>query len=81
MGESSTHIEVLHQKYGDVVQIEPNHVSFRNGDAVREIFAGGSAELEREDQDCFLEHFGCKNIVSTGEPKLHKMRRVEVNRI
>ncbi|KAI9751633.1 MAG: Ubiquitin-like protein [Chaenotheca gracillima] len=41
-------VDAAHQKYGEVVRIAPNHISFTNPDAYKDIYGFGSTALKDE---------------------------------
>jgi hypothetical protein len=46
-GRRRVYIHALHEKYGSVVRLGPNEVSFLSKDAVREIYTSGGSGFDK----------------------------------
>ncbi|KAH3902150.1 uncharacterized protein SCDLUD_001963 [Saccharomycodes ludwigii] len=75
-------IDDLHKKYGPIVQIAPNHVSFNNIEILKKIYLHGNYPKEYSnssssfspDKTGFYSNFGNfgeRNLFSTGNSKKH----------
>lgn len=53
-------IHQLHQRYGTVVRIAPNEVSFASLDAIREIYASGGSGYDKTELYDLFRQFGIK---------------------
>lgn len=50
----------LHQKYGPVVRLSPNEVSFTSNDAIQEIYASGGSWYDKTEYYDLFRQFGIK---------------------
>lgn len=56
-GQRRTYIQTLHEKYGPIVRLGPNEVSFTSVEAVREIYqSGGSGYDKTHFYDLFMQY-------------------------
>jgi hypothetical protein len=67
-------IRQLHQKYGPVVRISPNEVSFNSLTALRTIYGAGSG-FERTRFYSMFDVYGTKNLFTFGPVKDHRERK------
>ncbi|PYH95475.1 cytochrome P450 [Aspergillus ellipticus CBS 707.79] len=68
-------IHWLHQKYGPIVRIAPNEVSFASLDAIREIYASGGSGYDKTEYYDLFRQFGTKTMFSTLDKKSHGERK------
>lgn len=62
-GQRRLYIDALHTKYGPVVRISPNEVSFASLEAMKEIYTSGGSGYDRtEFYDLFM-NFGTRLVV------------------
>lgn len=54
----------LHQKYGPVVRLSPNEVSFISQDAIKEIYASGGSGYDKTEYYDLFRQFGIKSVLS-----------------
>ena len=54
------YIHALHQKYGTIVRIAPNEVSFASLEAIREIYASGGSGYDKTELYDLFRQFGIK---------------------
>lgn len=54
------YIHELHKKYGPVVRLSPNEVSFTSLEAMKEIYASGGSGYDRTELYCLFAQFGEK---------------------
>lgn len=73
-GTRTRKIHALHQKYGPVVRIGPNEVSFNSISALRTIYGAGSG-FERTSFYRMFEAYGRKNMFSFSTVKEHGERK------
>lgn len=52
----------LHKKYGPVVRIAPNEVSFASLEAVKEIYASGGSGYDKTEFYDLFRQFGVKYV-------------------
>ncbi|EXJ96050.1 hypothetical protein A1O1_01176 [Capronia coronata CBS 617.96] len=64
----------LHRRYGPVVRIGPNEVSFNSLSALRAIYGAGSG-FERTDFYRMFDVYGRPNLFTFGSGKLHRDRK------
>ena len=67
-------INVLHQKYGPVVRVGPNEVSFASLTALRTIYGAGSG-FERTSFYRMFDAYGRQNLFTFAEVKKHAERK------
>ncbi|OKL55861.1 hypothetical protein UA08_08881 [Talaromyces atroroseus] len=68
-------IHALHQKYGPVVRIAPNEVSFSNTEGMKEIYqSGGSGYDKTEFYDLFTQ-YGHRTLFTTPNKVDHAVRK------
>lgn len=72
--ERTLYIHALHQRYGPVVRISPNEVSYTSWPALKEIYCSGGSGYDKSDfynlfriygrrfASLFLISFGCQNF-------------------
>ncbi|KAI0363960.1 cytochrome P450 [Pilatotrama ljubarskyi] len=70
-GRRRAWIHDLHLKYGPVVRIAPNEVSFATRESVKEIYASGGSGYDKTSLYKLFEHFETPNIFSTLEKHAH----------
>ena len=56
------HIHQLHQKYGPVVCLAPNEVSFTSLAAVREIYSSGGSGFDKTGLYTLFMQFGTRSV-------------------
>jgi hypothetical protein len=59
-GNRRVFVQNLHQRYGAVVRLAPNEVSFATYDAVKEIYASGGSGYDRTEFYSAFERFGIR---------------------
>ncbi|KAJ9307993.1 hypothetical protein DTO217A2_2487 [Paecilomyces variotii] len=69
------YIHELHKKYGPVVRLSPNEVSFTSLEAVKEIYASGGSGYDRTELYNLFAQFGEKTMFSTLGKKDHSQRK------
>ncbi|KAI0357655.1 cytochrome P450 [Trametes cingulata] len=70
-GRRRAWIHDLHLKYGPVVRIAPNEVSFATRESVKEIYSSGGSGYDKTSLYKLFEHFETPNIFSTLERHRH----------
>ncbi|TBU21998.1 cytochrome P450 [Dichomitus squalens] len=70
-GSRRLFIHGLHMKYGPVVRIAPNEVSFATRQAMKEIYTSGGSGYDKTSFYSLFQHFGTKNMFSTLEKDEH----------
>jgi hypothetical protein len=73
-------VHKLHQKYGNVVRIGPNEISFNTLSAQKTIFGAGSG-FERTAYYRMFDAYGKANIFSFSDCKSHAQRKRLVSHI
>jgi hypothetical protein len=68
----------LHKKYGPVVRIAPNEISFNSLSALRTIYGAGSG-FERTSFYRMFDVYGHQNLFTFGSPKAHGERKKLLN--
>lgn len=69
------YIHELHQRYGPVVRLGPNEVSFATADAVKEIYLSGGSGYDRTElYDLFMQ-FETRTLFSTPRKAEHSQRK------
>ncbi|RAQ44815.1 cytochrome P450 monooxygenase [Aspergillus flavus] len=68
----------LHKKYGPVVRLAPNEVSFASLDAIREIYASGGSGYDKTEYYDLFRQYGIKTMFSTLEKEEHSHRKREL---
>jgi hypothetical protein len=71
-------IHQLHQKYGPVVRIGPNEISFNSLTALKTIYGAGSG-FERTSFYRMFDVYGHQNLFTFGSPKAHGERKKLLN--
>ncbi|KAF4979394.1 hypothetical protein FZEAL_4397 [Fusarium zealandicum] len=69
------YIHGLHKKYGPVVRIAPNEVSFTSGDALKEIYASGGSGYDKTEFYDLFQVYGKRTMFSTLTKGDHAKRR------
>ncbi|RDW79808.1 hypothetical protein BP6252_04446 [Coleophoma cylindrospora] len=59
------YIHQLHEKYGPVVRLGPNEVSFSSGEAIKEIYASGGSGYDKTEFYTLFKQFGVRTMFST----------------
>ncbi|KAL4923062.1 cytochrome P450 [Aspergillus undulatus] len=72
------YIHNLHRKYGAVVRIAHNEVSFASFDAIREIYASGGSGYDKTELYDLFRQFGIKTMFSTLDKYSHSQRKREL---
>lgn len=79
LGNRSGEVHNLHQKYGKLVRIAPNHVSVAEPEALQIVYAHGNGSLKSEFYDAFVSlHRG---LFSTRDRAEHTRKRKIVSNI
>ncbi|GLA01264.1 hypothetical protein AnigIFM60653_011513 [Aspergillus niger] len=68
-------IHQLHKRYGTIVRIAPNEVSFASLDAIREIYASGGSGYDKTEFYDLFRQFGIKTMFSTLDKQTHSERK------
>ncbi|KAI2963495.1 hypothetical protein CBS147324_8989 [Aspergillus niger] len=68
-------IHQLHKRYGNIVRIAPNEVSFASLDAIREIYASGGSGYDKTEFYDLFRQFGIKTMFSTLDKQTHSERK------
>ncbi|GKZ27300.1 hypothetical protein AbraCBS73388_004077 [Aspergillus brasiliensis] len=68
-------IHQLHKRYGTVVRIAPNEVSFASLEAIREIYASGGSGYDKTELYDLFRQFGIKTMFSTLDKQTHSERK------
>ena len=75
----SAHVQAAHDKYGNAVRIQPNHISFTEPDAAKEIYGFQSKMLKDDFYETFAapdrEGHTFKSIVNTPDREEHSRKR------
>jgi len=76
-GTFTTDIQELHERYGEVVRFSPNHLSFTNGEAWKEIYnyRSGIPHFTKDKKNYFTPINGVDNIHSTSDDATHSRQR------
>lgn len=77
-GAQTTTIHQLHQKYGPVVRISPNEISFSSLAALKTIYGAGSG-FERTSFYRMFDAYGHQNLFTFASPKDHGERKKLLN--
>lgn len=64
-GNRRLYIHELHKKYGPVVRLGPNEVSFISADAVKEIYAAEGSGYEKTELYTLFMQFGVRTMFSS----------------
>ncbi|KFY72655.1 hypothetical protein V499_07239 [Pseudogymnoascus sp. VKM F-103] len=77
-GQLSYHVLELHEKYGDVVRIGPNELSYNNANAWKDIygFKQGHAQLPKDPNFYTAPPGGAHSIITTDVAGHSRMRRL-----
>ncbi|OBT38851.1 hypothetical protein VE00_10578 [Pseudogymnoascus sp. WSF 3629] len=77
-GQLSYHVLELHEKYGDVVRIGPNELSYNNANAWKDIygFKQGHAQLPKDPNFYTSPPGGAHSIITTDVAGHSRMRRL-----
>ncbi|KIX06902.1 uncharacterized protein Z518_04878 [Rhinocladiella mackenziei CBS 650.93] len=59
------YVHALHEKYGPVVRLAPNEVSFATADAVKEIYMSGGSGYDKTPFYTLFMQFGTRTLFST----------------
>ena len=70
-------MDALHRKYGPIVRLAPNEVSFSCKEAVRSIYGVGATVIKGPAYD----HFGRKGLFQMRDPQEHRERQRRVSHI
>ncbi|EIW52300.1 cytochrome P450 [Trametes versicolor FP-101664 SS1] len=70
-GRRSAWIHALHVKYGPVVRVAPDEVSFATREAAKEIYTSGGSGYDKTSFYRLFEHFDTPNIFSTLDRGTH----------
>lgn len=73
-GDRTTTIHTLHQKYGSVVRVSPNEVSFTSPEGVKAIYGAGSTFPKSHFYDLF-QYYGERNMFTTLTKNEHGNRK------
>ncbi|KAJ5121867.1 hypothetical protein N7526_008804, partial [Penicillium atrosanguineum] len=68
-------IHALHKKYGPVVRLGPNEVSFTSLDAIKEIYASGGSGYDKTEFYSLFKQFKTKTMFSTLPRDEHSKRK------
>ncbi|KAI0747580.1 cytochrome P450 [Fomes fomentarius] len=69
--QRSIFIHALHLKYGPVVRVAPNEVSFASREAVKEVYASGGSGYDKSNFYHLFSNFNTPNMFSTLEKGQH----------
>jgi hypothetical protein len=69
------YIHDLHQRYGPVVRLGPNEVSFASADAVKEIYQSGGSGYDRTELYDLFKQFNTRTLFSTPPKAGHSQRK------
>ncbi|CAM1502849.1 Fc.00g076250.m01.CDS01 [Cosmosporella sp. VM-42] len=69
------YIHALHQKYGPVVRIAPNEVSFTSPAALKEIYGSGGSGYDKTEFYNLFQVFGRRTMFSTLDKTPHAKRK------
>ena len=64
-GNRRPYIHELHKRYGPVVRLGPNEISFTSADAVKEIYAGGGSGYDKTELYTMFMQFGARTMFSS----------------
>jgi hypothetical protein len=76
-GKKAQAIDKLHKKYGPVVQIAPNQISFSSIDCINSIYGVGSTCRKSDD----YESLGGLGVFRMQDPEEHRQRRKKVRKL
>ncbi|KAJ6119298.1 hypothetical protein N7523_003578 [Penicillium sp. IBT 18751x] len=68
-------IHALHKRYGPVVRLAPNEVSFTSLDAMKEIYASGGSGYDKTEFYSLFKQFQTKTMFSTLRKDEHSKRK------
>ncbi|EMD39904.1 hypothetical protein CERSUDRAFT_150666 [Gelatoporia subvermispora B] len=68
-------IHELHLKYGPIVRLSPNEVSFASWDAIKEIYVSGGSGYDKTSFYSLFENFGTKNVFSMLDKGTHAVAK------
>ncbi|KAE8154562.1 putative cytochrome P450 [Aspergillus avenaceus] len=71
-------IHQLHKKYGPVVRLSPDEVSFTSLEAIREIYASGGSGYDKTEYYDLFRQYGIKTMFSTLDKQAHSHRKREL---
>lgn len=77
-GERRSYIHSLHQKYGPVVRLGPNEVSFTSLEAVKEIYTSGGSGYDKTEFYKLFMQFGTRTMFSTLGKRGHGAKKRSV---
>jgi hypothetical protein len=60
MGNRREYIHHLHKKYGPVVRLGPNEVSFTSAEALKEIYSSGGSGYDKTEFYTLFKQFGTR---------------------
>lgn len=76
-GSRASTVHALHQKYGPVVRLAPNELSFASLEAAKPIHGPSSTCIKSPAYD----NFGRRGLFQTQDPELHRQRQRRVSHI
>lgn len=69
------YIHSLHQRYGPVVRLGPNEISFATANAVKEIYQSGGSGYDRTEFYDLFKQFNTRTLFSTPSKGEHSRRK------
>ncbi|KAH7350674.1 cytochrome P450 monooxygenase-like protein [Rhexocercosporidium sp. MPI-PUGE-AT-0058] len=80
-GNSASRTLALHEKYGPVVRMTPNDLSFNSSQAWRDIYGyrKGGKHLERDPRFFYADPTRAQNIISSNEANHARLRKVMIH--
>ncbi|TFK73345.1 cytochrome P450 monooxygenase [Pluteus cervinus] len=78
-GHRSEVVHAMHQKYGPIVRIAPNHVSIAEPDALQVVYAHGNGALKSQFYDAFVSIR--KGVFNTRDRNEHARKRKIISHI
>jgi hypothetical protein len=69
------YIHDIHQRYGPVVRLGPNEISFATADAVKEIYQSGGSGYDRTELYDLFKQFNTRTLFSTPPKASHSQRK------
>ncbi|OCL06977.1 cytochrome P450 [Glonium stellatum] len=76
-GSKATTVHALHQKYGPVVQLSPNEISFSSIESIKDIYGQGTKCIKSPAYD----NFGRRGLFQIQDPEEHRQRAKRVSHI
>ena len=64
-GARRVYVHRLHQRYGPVVRLAPNEVSFSGFEAVKEIYASGGSGYDKTEFYSLFKQFGIRCVITS----------------